>query len=43
MSENPQIGESFVSFLRNKGIQDEVAATAIKRTLALQLGPQIGH
>jgi antitoxin HicB len=37
MPENPRIGESFESFLRDEGIYDEVAATAIKRTLALQI------
>jgi antitoxin HicB len=37
MSKNPHIGESFESFLRDEGIHDEVIATAIKRTLALQI------
>lgn len=37
MSKNPRIGESFESFLRDEGIHDEVTATAIKRTLALQI------
>ena len=37
MSENPHIGESFESFLRDEGLYDEVTATAIKRTLALQI------
>lgn len=37
MSKNPRIGESFESFLRDEGIHDNVAATAIKRTLALQI------
>lgn len=37
MAENPQIGESFESFLRDEGIYEEVTATAIKRTLALQI------
>ena len=37
MSKNPHIGESFESFLRDEGIHDEVVATAIKRTLALQI------
>lgn len=37
MSEtNPHIGESFQSFLRDEGLQDEVVVTAISRTLALQ-------
>jgi hypothetical protein len=36
MSKNPRIGESFESFLRDEGIRDEVVATAIKRTFALQ-------
>ena len=35
--QNPHIGESFDSFLRDEGIYDEVTATAIKRTLALQI------
>lgn len=34
---NPHIGESFESFLRDEGMHDEVVATAIKRTLALQI------
>ena len=37
MNRNPHIGESFESFLRDEGIHDEVVATAIKRTLALQI------
>ncbi|MBE0532628.1 MAG: XRE family transcriptional regulator [Rhodospirillales bacterium] len=37
MAKNPQIGESFESFLRDEGIYEEVTATAIKRTLALQI------
>ncbi|MFH1794264.1 MAG: helix-turn-helix transcriptional regulator [Pseudomonadota bacterium] len=37
MNKNPHIGESFDSFLRDEGIYEEVAATAIKRTLALQI------
>jgi len=37
MNDNPHIGESFDSFLRDEGIYDEVTATAIKRTLALQI------
>ena len=37
MNKNPHIGESFDSFLRDEGIYDEVNATAIKRTLALQI------
>jgi antitoxin HicB len=37
MSKNPHIGESFESFLRDEDIHDEVVATAIKRTLALQI------
>ena len=36
-AKNPHIGESFESFLREDGIYDEVTATAIKRTLALQI------
>jgi antitoxin HicB len=35
MNKNPHIGESFESFLRDEGIYDEVAATAMKRTNAL--------
>lgn len=34
---NPRIGESFESFLRDEGIYEQVTATAIKRTLALQI------
>lgn len=37
MNKNPHIGESFESFLRDEGIYDAVTATAIKRTLALQI------
>jgi antitoxin HicB len=37
MKKNPQIGESLESFLREDGIYDSVMATAIKRTLALQI------
>jgi predicted XRE-type DNA-binding protein len=37
MTKNPHIGESFESFLRDEGIYDAVTATAIKRTLALQI------
>lgn len=37
MNRNPHIGESFEGFLRDEGIYDEVTATAIKRTLALQI------
>jgi antitoxin HicB len=36
-NKNPHIGESLESFLREDGIYDEVTATAIKRTLALQI------
>jgi antitoxin HicB len=37
MSKNPHIGESLDSFLRDDGIYDDVTATAIKRTIALQI------
>jgi antitoxin HicB len=37
MAKNPHIGESFESFLRDDGIYEDVTATAIKRTLALQI------
>lgn len=37
MSDNPRIGENFRSFLRDHGIHDAVVATAIKRSLALQI------
>ena len=37
MPKNPHIGESFESFLRDEGLYDAVTATAIKRTLALQI------
>ena len=36
-AKNPRIGESFDSFLKDVGIRDAVKATAIKRTLALQI------
>jgi antitoxin HicB len=41
MNKNPRIGESFESFLRVEGICDEVAATVVKRTLALQIEHEI--
>ncbi|QGZ33632.1 helix-turn-helix domain-containing protein [Stappia indica] len=37
MADNPHIGESFESFLRDEGICEEVTATAIKRTLVMQI------
>jgi antitoxin HicB len=37
MTDNPHIGESFDSFLRDEGILEEVTATAIKRTLVMQI------
>lgn len=37
MNKNPRIGESCESFLRDEGIYEEVTATAIKRTIALQI------
>ncbi|WP_428697269.1 hypothetical protein [Stappia sp.] len=37
MNDNPHIGESFESFLRDEGIHEEVTATAIKRTLVMQI------
>lgn len=37
MNENPHIGESFESFLRDEGLHDDITATAIKRSLALQI------
>lgn len=36
MKKKLHIGESFDSFLRDEGIYEEVTATAIKRTIALQ-------
>lgn len=36
-NKNPHIGESFDSFLRDEGIYEDVTATAIKRTIALQI------
>ena len=41
MSENPCIGESLESFLRDEGIHHEVVAMAISRTLALQAAQTI--
>jgi antitoxin HicB len=41
MSKNPRIGESFESFLRDEGIHEDVAATAVKRTLALQTAHKV--
>jgi antitoxin HicB len=37
MSDNPRVGETFESFLRDEGIHDAVMATAIKRAIALQI------
>ncbi|WP_306028441.1 helix-turn-helix transcriptional regulator [Stappia sp. MMSF_3263] len=37
MADNPHIGESFESFLRDEGVYEEVTATAIKRTLVMQI------
>jgi antitoxin HicB len=34
---NPHIGSSFVDFLKEAGIYEEVTATAIKRVLAWQM------
>lgn len=36
-TKNPHIGESFESFLQDEGIYEAVTATAIKRTIALQI------
>ena len=41
MSENPCIGESLESFLRDEGIHHEVVAMAISRTLAPQAAQTI--
>lgn len=38
---NPHVGESFESFLRDEGIYEEVTATAIKRTIALQIAHEM--
>lgn len=32
MNDNPHIGESFESFLRDEGICEEVTAAAVRRT-----------
>lgn len=40
-NKNPRIGESFESFLRDEGIFDAVTATAIKRTIALQIAHEM--
>ena len=37
MENNPHIGESFDDFLREDGIYAQVTATAIKRTIAMQI------
>jgi antitoxin HicB len=41
MTKNPHIGESFDNFLRDQGIYEEVTATAIKRTIALQIAHEM--
>jgi hypothetical protein len=33
MNDNPHIGESFESFLRDEGICEEVTAEAVRRTV----------
>lgn len=40
-NKNPHIGESFDSFLRDEGIYEDVTATAIKRTIALQIAHEM--
>lgn len=40
-TKNPHIGESFESFLQDEGIYEEVTATAIKRTIALQIAHEM--
>lgn len=37
MSDNPHIGESFESFLRDEGLYEDVSATALKRSIALEI------
>jgi len=37
MNDNPHIGESFESFLRDEGLCEEVTAEAVRRTLAVQV------
>ncbi|MCC4243717.1 hypothetical protein [Stappia indica] len=37
MNDNPHIGESFESFLRDEGICEEVTAEAVRRTLVMQV------
>jgi hypothetical protein len=41
MNDNPHIGESFESFLRDEGICEEVTAEAIKRTLVIQIEQEV--
>lgn len=41
MTTNPHIGSDFEDFLRDESILEEVTATAVKRTLALQLEEEI--
>lgn len=38
MNDNPHIGESFESFLRDEEICEEVTATATERVHALEVG-----
>lgn len=40
-NKNPHIGESFDSFLRDEGLYEDVTATAIKRTIALQIAHEM--
>lgn len=43
MNDNPRIGESFESFLRDEGIFESVTSTAIKRTIALQIAGEMAN
>ena len=41
MNDNPHIGESFESFLRDEGICEEVTAEAVRRTLMMQVEQEV--
>lgn len=41
MKDNPHIGESFESILRDEGLCEEVTAEAVRRTLVIQIEHEV--
>lgn len=41
MNDNPHIGESFESFLRDEGLCEEVTAEAVRRTLVIEIEQEL--